>query len=461
MKRLFILFILLLPINVYGLSMECPSVASIGEEVVCRIEEEELIGVLSNISLDSGISYSNFSYNSWKSYYFDYRGFAMGMDGDNQKLEADLFLKVGDSAVVGNSYSVILDHVEGVDSQYHYVPLENIKRDIRIVSDVKTLDDIILSNGKIPIAFDKDILNYEIHTTDDMVDIKVIATDERAVVEGDIGEHHLVLGSNIFSIKVTSERGNSQVYRIVLIRDEVKSNEGKNDNKEYSNRDNASSKEEKKVVRKNTNIGLKSLSINGKAISLEKGKYHYQFDVDYDVKKLDIKGVAFDSKAAITIRNVDELVIGDNIIYILVKDSDGVEVQYSVVVTRKNQLDSNCYIKKLLIKNYFVDFHAKKFKYSLDIRDEDALDIEVLLESKTSQYKITGNSKLKDGSVIKIKVIAEDGSSKTYEIKIHKDSLGSNSESIFSRIKIPFLIIFILLMIIILILERRKKSRQL
>lgn len=106
------------------------------------------------------------------------------------------------------------------------------------------------------------------------------------------------------------------------------------------------------------------------------------------------------------------------------------------------------------ITNYNIDFDKGIYEYDLKIQDEDSLEVLPLLEDNTSEYTITGNSGLKDGSVIKINVISVDKKTSVYKINIHKDNKQDHT------IKMIFIAIIgglLLINVLRIILKKRKK----
>lgn len=106
------------------------------------------------------------------------------------------------------------------------------------------------------------------------------------------------------------------------------------------------------------------------------------------------------------------------------------------------------------ITNYNIDFDKSIYEYDLKIQDEDSLEVLPLLEDNTSEYTITGNSGLKDGSVIKINVVSVDKKTSVYKINIHKDNKQNHT------IKMIFIAIIgglLLINVLRIILKKRKK----
>ena len=120
-----------------------------------------------------------------------------------------------------------------------------------------------------------------------------------------------------------------------------------------------------------------------------------------------------------------------------------------------NTVYRNTYLIDIKINNYDISFDKDIYEYELTIKDEDKLDIEPMLMDNSSKYSIIGNNKLKNGSVIEIKVIAENNDKKTYKIKINKKDDNNNN----NKYQIIFIgIIGILVIInIIRIVSRRRK----
>jgi len=253
-------------------------------------------------------------------------------------------------------------------------------------------------------------------------------TDEASKLEGDIGEHKLNYGLNVFKIKVTSARGSVREYQLYVTR-EVKSKD----------------------------TSLKSLKVNGKKVLLEKEKFLYELEVDYSVLDLEIEAIANDKKAKVIIEKPEELVVGENRIVIKVIAEDGTECSYVLLVQRKRLLSKENRILSLLIDGYDLSFDKDKLEYSLKIDTEEKLNIEVILMDELSKYQIFGNHKLKDGSKIKIVVKAENGDELIYTIKIIQERDG-NSSSVIDIIRVFPLVIFIILIVGILIVKLFKNK---
>lgn len=121
-------------------------------------------------------------------------------------------------------------------------------------------------------------------------------------------------------------------------------------------------------------------------------------------------------------------------------------------IPKEEDITGSSNLLDIEITNYNIDFDKSIYEYDLKIQDEDSLEVLPLLEDNTSEYTITGNSGLKDGSVIKINVISVDKKTSVYKINIHKDNK-QNHTMIFIAIIGGLLLINVLR----IILKKRKK----
>lgn len=207
------------------------------------------------------------------------------------------------------------------------------------------------------------------------------------------------------------------------------------------------------------NANLKTIIINNENIDFKEDKDVYDITVSSDTNELDIKAEIFDSNASFKIDGDTNLKEGLNVIKIVTLSEDKSSTKtYTLNITRKEKevkLSSNTYIKSINIKNYKINFNKDIKEYELTIKDENSLDITVILEDTLSSYKITGNSNLKDKSIIKILVTAEDGKTDAYYLNINKRS--NNNIIVFISI---FLVIIGLVLIIFFIKKNKDKKNN-
>lgn len=86
-------------------------------------------------------------------------------------------------------------------------------------------------------------------------------------------------------------------------------------------------------------------------------------------------------------------------------------------------LSTDNYIKSLIIEGYEIEFDKNVYEYSIKVKnDVSALKISVLLNSDKAIYYVEGNENFEVGeNYVNIIVKAENGSTKTYTIKVEKE----------------------------------------
>jgi len=84
---------------------------------------------------------------------------------------------------------------------------------------------------------------------------------------------------------------------------------------------------------------------------------------------------------------------------------------------------SDNYIKSLEIAGYDIAFNKDTYEYSIKVKsDVTSLDLSVVLSDSDATYVVEGNKDFKAGeNIVTIIVTAENGSTKTYTIKVNKE----------------------------------------
>ena len=206
-----------------------------------------------------------------------------------------------------------------------------------------------------------------------------------------------------------------------------------------------------------SNNYLSTITVDGEEIeNFSKNTSKYFFKVENDVSTISIEAEAEDEKAKVEIDGPDTLKIGDNEYTISVTSENDTTKFYKVIVTRKEADESsNTDIDNIKVKGYNLNFdkNSKTFYLSIN-KNTTKLNIEVTLDDEKSNYEIKGNENLKDGSIVKIIVTSEDGSTDTYRIIIQKDS----------KSNVPLIIILIssiiIIGIVVFVLIKRKNKKK-
>ena len=290
-----------------------------------------------------------------------------------------------------------------------------------------TLKDLTISD--VTISFKPELKNYvaTVPYKTSSVTIKSLLNDSKSSYVSGFGNRTVNLkeGLNTIQVKVKAENESVSVYSIKITRE------------------------------KNDDSSLKSLTVNDKEISLKDGLLVYSINVDNSIVKPNINAVANDSKAKVDVEKISDLQEGDNEVNITVTASNGMKSVYVINIIRDKLISNNSKLKKLEVTNHEIDFSSDKTEYNVHINyDIEKLDLIIEPDHEKAKYIVTGNKDLEDGSIIKIKVTAEDEETiTTYTINITKEKKPFNI--LFVIIPIALLLIIVTILIIV---KKKKDS---
>lgn len=166
---------------------------------------------------------------------------------------------------------------------------------------------------------------------------------------------------------------------------------------------------------------LSSLKLSEGKINFKKEVIVYNVEVDQDTKSIDVEAIAESSKSKTEIFD-NKSITENKPITIKVTAEDKSERIYTINVKYLSQdLSSNNLIKKISIDNYNLNFKPQTNNYKLKVKEDiKKLDIDIDLQNEKANYVIIGNHNLKNNSIIRIIVKAENGEENTYTIKVKK-----------------------------------------
>lgn len=203
---------------------------------------------------------------------------------------------------------------------------------------------------------------------------------------------------------------------------------------------------------KSNNANIKSLTIKGNDDSdvvlspvFNPGVYDYEATVASNVKTVSITPILEDAKANAVISNNanEELKAGeDNKITITVTAEDGSKKAYNINIKRE-ALTSDATLKSLEIEeSEKFKFDKEKFTYNVKIdKNIKSLTIIYELSDENSTINIEGNSELKNGSIVKLIVTAQDGTKKVYTLNIIKKTNKKKNVTSVTAEKNPLIIL--------------------
>ena len=194
--------------------------------------------------------------------------------------------------------------------------------------------------------------------------------------------------------------------------------------------------EEKPEPTKSSDATLKMLGIGNSAKNPSKydfsgfksSKLNYSITVPYNVEGLEVYYTVNDSKAKCEISGNTGFDVGENTIKVNVTAEDGTQKTYTIKVTREEEKSGDATLSNLGIgksakeaSEYdFSGFTKNTYEYSIEVPYEvTSLDVYYKVSKSTSIADVSGSSNFNVGeNEIKVLVTAEDGTQKTYTIKV-------------------------------------------
>jgi len=398
--------------NGISITINCPSTATAGAQINCTINSSSnisLAGVFAKYSFSTGVLFNNLTTangftnpsgsNSTGFTIMNTNGFS-----GNVTL-GTLQVTIPSNATSNQIYKIGLTSINPSDVNYNDYFLQDVSSDVRIISNNDKLSSLSITGGSI--NFNTDTLTYSTTIDSSSATISATAADSNAVVTG-TGNVSLNYGNNTFNITVRSEAGTTRTYTINVNRPDNRS----------------------------TNNNLSSLSVNIGNISFNKDTTSYKLTTKSS--SVNISASKEDSRASITGDIGSKgLNIGTNTFRITVVAENGSKKTYTITIVRESDQkqdttpgnkNSNNNLSSLFVTNTNIVFDKNTTVYNLTTT---ASSTYISASRETTTATITGDTGKHDLKVGKnqfiIRVIAENGSKKTYTINITREESKSNN----------------------------------
>lgn len=291
----------------------------------------------------------------------------------------------------------------------------NITREAAPTAVNPRLSSLVVEGANIG-TFSSNNYTYSATVSNDVSSIKIIPTliDNRANLSGDTGVKSLSVGTNRFSIKITTEDvNNSATYNITIVR-------------------------EKKADSRSSVDTLSSLNVTDTKISkdFKESKNSYTAAVGYGIDSVSISATPTNNKATVKGTGKFNLKVGINNFNIIVTAENGSINIYKITITREaeskkesattrttttgTKKENDSLLKELIInkKSIKLDDNTFSYKYSV-LYDVEELTIDAKAKSSKAKVKIEKKDKLEVGkNLVTITVQAEDGSETMYVITV-------------------------------------------
>ncbi|MCL2869639.1 cadherin-like beta sandwich domain-containing protein [Candidatus Saccharibacteria bacterium] len=285
---------------------------------------------------------------------------------------------------------------------------------ITIVKNKSTNADLAtlaVSEGTLTPNFASGTTNYTVSVDTTITSINVAATvaNPEATVSG-TGTHTLNYGSNTITVTVTAEDTSVTKNYVITV--------------------NRAKKTDATITDLKTNISGTMATVPG----FPKPDNTYDLGtVPYAKATLNISAVASDADiAGITGDGVRNLAVGLNTLTVTVTAQDGTTTaDYTIIVTRE-AASSNADLASLSVKDaslteYLTDFDASITTYNVTVPGTvSSVNITAVVADSSKNATMSGDTGTKSVSQgnnpFSVTVTAEDGSTKTYNINVHRQS---------------------------------------
>ena len=207
---------------------------------------------------------------------------------------------------------------------------------------------------------------------------------------------------------------------------------------------------------------LKTLSIEGQKIDFSKFKTNYELKVLYDVDTLKLTAEPATEGTTVELPEDLSLQVGENNFEIKLTDGT-VTSTYTIRVTRLKEgeeikeVSKDATLKVLTLSGYNINFLPTKTVYELKVKyNVKQIAVTATPNDENAKYVITGNTDIKNGSVIKVDVQAEDGTLISYKINI-------TQETFFETFRLYFIIgagAVLLILVALIIVDKTKNKKK-
>lgn len=331
----------------------------------------------------------------------------------------------------GHKVSFDNEHSMPIEVEYYDSVKANYTLTIKkhIASSVNTLKTLMINDEEILLKEDVYVYSYDAKFNDEVIEVIGTASDDKAVCEKKEYKFDLEKSSLSIIYPVKAENGDIRNYTIILKR---------------KNRPDTS---------------LKTLTLSNIDFLFDSKKLEYEITVPYSVFQTKINAIANNDLAEVIVDNENlDLVVGENIVNIKVKNEDIVDIYVLKIIRLENIDETIANLKSLIIENYKIKFDPNKYNYDLFFQEiPNKLLIEAEAVKEDAVITILDNENLEDGSIVSIKVLLDNGLSKTYKLNI---KLEEKIVKEYNKILIIVLIIILLIIMILLLIFQIKDNKK-
>jgi hypothetical protein len=268
---------------------------------------------------------------------------------------------------------------------------------VKVKSDDATLSNLTVSAGSL--SFDANTTSYTVNVTNNVTSISVTGTANHnsATVSGNVSAKSLNVGSNEIKITVTAEdEVTTKTYTVTIVR--------------------AAS----------SDATLSNLTLSSGTLSFDANTTSYTVNVANNVTSISVTGTATHNSATVS-GNVTgkTLDVGDNVVNITVTAEDGTTTKtYTVTIHR---LSNDATLSSLTLSSGDLSpaFNTNTTSYTVNVTNAvTVIDITGAANHSAATVggNVTGKTLEVGDNTVNITVTAEDGTTKTYTVIVHRIS---------------------------------------
>ncbi len=296
-----------------------------------------------------------------------------------------------------NKVNVIVQAEDGTNSTY----VVNL---VRSKSSNNNLSSLSIDGYSLNETFSSDKTSYTANVSGGVERINVSAVVEdtgKATIVSGTGEHELNVGSNTIQIRVQAENGDTKDYSITVNRAKKT----------------ISSLTDLKV----DNVSVQDFSETTTEYTLEK--------VPFNKTSVEISATKKDEDSTVTGIGTVNLNTGDNKLYVTVTAQDGI-TQTAYIINIEREKDSNAFLSDITVSGTTIEnFDKNTFSYGITVENNvTSLSLVATPESSSASVTISDNSNFvtTDQNIVKVTVVAEDGTMNIYKIYVTRKKSDNN-----------------------------------
>ena len=414
-KILFLVFtmVFMLPFVVkaatFKPSMSCPSSASPGDTISCSITatiDNSITGIQGIFDI-GGTTFVSFDKGKMNFYTVGKEGFTAGETDGIAAVVGSTNITIGTLKVkvpegTSGTYNIRVKEVAATDTDFNTINASDLSQTVtaRVKSTDSSLKSLEVEGMTLGPNFSPSVFEYSLMETDKAaITVKATPNDSNVKSVTGTGKVDLKFGSNVITIKVTSEAGNVSNYTIKVTRTDT---------------------------RESINT-LKSLTVKDYKISpdFKPETKTYTLTVEPNVDKVTVEAELTSAKSSFDSNNKPgtfSLKYGKNAIIIKVKAENEKVNTYTINVTRTDDRDANNYLSSITLSDGNINFDKNTTSYTVNVNSNlKEITISAIAESTKAKVSGSGTKKLKDGSnTFEITVKAENESIRKYKIIVNR-----------------------------------------